>query len=178
MRSVGWLLVATATAVALATTACGGEPAAEAEPPVRRAAEYRSERLEVALEAASEVVRARGFHDDEGAALRGFLVDRGSATDAESLRSGNCYVIVAVASSAVRSLEVALYDSDGAAVARSGLTPALHYCPPTSGTYFVAARATGSGLFALRVFEGPTGIDVRLDDLPLGQERPFVEPAP
>ncbi len=150
---------------------CGEE--VEAEVPERRAAEYRSERVDVEMDRASEVVRTRGF-TDQGVVWRGFLVDRGAATDQVSLRSGNCYVVLGVASSAVESLELSLFDSDGAAVARNTPgTPALHYCPPGSGTFFVAVRASGSGLFAVRRFEGPAGIDVRLDDLaPSPSERP------
>ena len=166
-----------ASLLLLLILACEG---AEAEPtPPRRAAEFRSDVVDAALEQGSELVRTRGFQE-LGEPWRGFLVDRGSDVDQVSLRSGSCYVVLGVASEAVRSLELALYDSDGAEVDRQVAArdaeraelgaSALHYCPPRSGTYFVAVRSVGSGLFAVRRFEGPTGLDVRLEGLLLRRE--------
>ena len=155
----------------LTCAACTG---AEAEEPVRRAAEFRSDVVEVGLDADSELIRARGFADQSENAWRGFLVDGGAAVDQARFRSGNCYVVLAAASAGIQAMRLAVYDSDGAEVARSeDPRRALRYCPPQTGTYFVAVRATGSGLFAVRRFEGPTGLDIVLDDL-----RGPGEPAP
>ncbi len=156
--------------VAALGVAC--ENGAGAEPPVRRAAAFRSDAVEADLERAAAVVRTRGFTDLGDTPWRGFLVDRGAAVDEVRMGHGSCYVVVAAVSPAMRDLSIALYDSDGGEVAQSAPgTRALRYCPPQTGTYFVALRAEGSGLFAVRRFEGPTGLDVRLDDL-VGEARP------
>jgi len=147
----------------VALVACGDVEASQ--PPARRAAEFRSEVVDTALERASDVVRTRGF-SREGEVWRGFLVDRGVATDELSMRSGRCYVVLAVGSSAIEELDLRLHESAGGEVARSGAgTTALRYCPSRSGTYFLTARARGAGLFAVRRFRGPQGLDIRLDDL-------------
>ncbi len=139
---------------------------AEAEEPVRRAAEFRSDIVEEQLDTNSDLIRARGFADQAETAWRGFLVDGGAAVDQARFRSGNCYVVLAAASEGIEALRVGVYDSDGTEVARSEeQRRALRYCPPQTGTYFVAVRVNGSGLFAVRRFEGPTGLDIVLDDL-------------
>lgn len=148
------------------------ENGAGAVPPGRRAAEFRSEAVETELERAAAVVRTRGFTDLGETPWRGFLVDRGAAVDEARMERGSCYVVFAAVSAAMRDLTIALYDSDGGEVAQSAPgTRALRYCPPQTGTYFLALRADGSGLFAVRRFEGPTGLDIRLDDL-VGEARP------
>lgn len=150
-------------------SACDGD--ASADPPARRAAEFRSPAVEAELERAATVVRTRGFTDVDGTPWRGFLVDRGAAVDELRLRRGSCYVVLAAVSAAMEDLTIALYDSDGGEVAHSAPgTRALRYCPPQTGTYFVALRAEGSGLFAVARFEGPTGLDIRLDDLARDRE--------
>jgi hypothetical protein len=129
-------------------------------------------------------VLTRGFSTD-GEEWRGFLVEQGSAADEASLRAGTCYVILGAGSEALRELDLRIYDSDGTEVARdadTGPGAAILYCPPHVGTYYRAALATsGTGLFAVRRYAGPTGLDVRLDDLfrgapaapePAGGDRP------
>ncbi|MCZ7684853.1 MAG: hypothetical protein M5U28_41200 [Sandaracinaceae bacterium] len=38
--------------------------------------------------------------------------------------------------------------------------------PSQSGTYYVAAHASaGSGIFEVRAFRGPTGLEIRMDDI-------------
>lgn len=143
--------------------ACTG---AEAEEPIRRAAEFRSDVVEQRLDRDSDLIRARGFADQVENPWRGFLVDGGAAVDQARFRSGNCYVVLAAASAGIEAMRLGVYDSDGSEVARSEeQRRALRYCPPQTGTYFVAVRVTGSGLFAVRRFEGPTGLEVVLDDL-------------
>lgn len=136
--------------------------------PARRAAAFRSERVEEALDRASDVVRTRGFAP-EGDERRAFLVRHDTDVSETSMRAGTCYVVVASGSAALRELDVRIYDSDGGEVAQDTLvggSAALQYCPPQAGSYFVAVRATaGSGLFAMRRFSGPTGLEIRLDDL-------------
>ncbi|MEM9074532.1 MAG: hypothetical protein AAGE52_38915 [Myxococcota bacterium] len=149
--------------------ACGGE---ERAPQPRQAAEFHSETVESALESAAAVVRTRGFTEKAEEPWRGFLVDRGASVDEVRLRRGNCYVVLGATTPGVRSLTVTLHDSDGGEVARSGpAAGAVRYCPPRGGTYFVAVHADGSGLFAVRWFEGPTGLEIRLDDL-IAEGRP------
>lgn len=144
-----------------------GAEAAEA-PAVKRAADFRSEGVDEALDAAGRVVRTRGFARD-GEPWRGFLVHQDSEVNDASMRAGTCYVVAGAASSALRELDLRVFDSDGAEVAQDALTggrAALEYCPAQSGTYYVAARAVaGSGLFGVRRFQGPSGLDVRVDDL-------------
>jgi hypothetical protein len=148
--------------------ACDDEIVAEPAPSPRRASEYRSERLVPVLEAADEHVRTRGFAP-EGDEWRGFLVDQGSAVDEVALEAGACYVWIGAASTALVELSLRTYDSDGAEVAQDahpGATAALHFCPAHAGTYYVGALATrGTGLFAVRRYAGPTGLDLQLDDL-------------
>ncbi len=98
------------------------------------------------------------------------------------MHGGSCYLVVAAATDALRELDLRLFDSDGGEVAQDaqrGPGAALLYCPPHSGTYYVAALATqGTGLFGVRRFVGPTGLDVRLDNL-FGAhepEAPLVRP--
>lgn len=133
-----------------------------------RAAEYRSARVEEAVDAASEVVQTRGFStlDDD---IRGFLVEHAADVREKPMRSGTCYVVLAAATSAVRELDVRIYDSDGVEAVRDGsegARAALRFCPAQSGTYYVTVRASaGSGLYEVRTFRGPTGLDIRTDDL-------------
>ncbi len=156
--------------VALAAVGCGTEGAvAEVEEPQPSgAAEYRSARVSEAVEAASEVVQTRGFATRSDA-VRGFLVEHTAEVREKSLRSGTCYVVLAAASAAMRELDVRIYDSEGREVVSDsddGPTAALRFCPTQTGTYYVTVRAAaGSGLYEVRTFRGPTGLDIRTDDL-------------
>jgi hypothetical protein len=151
--------------------ACDAAPA-HGRPAVReapRAAELRSSAVQAALLEAGRVLRTRGFAP-VGDEQRGFVVSRGSLVQTAPLRSGSCYVAVGAGSTAVASLELTLHDSEGTPVAEaprsSGARPALRFCPPQSGTFYLAARAAiGSGIVGLRMFEGPGGLEVRVDDL-------------
>jgi hypothetical protein len=120
------------------------------------------------MDAAAEIVRTRGFAPS-GEPWRGFLVDRASDVRELSMRSGTCHVVLAGASSEVRELNLRVFDSEGSEVvqdATSGPLAALRFCPHQSGTYFVAVQVSaGSGLFEVRSFRGPTGLDVRMDDV-------------
>ncbi len=158
-----------AAALLSVVPACdGGVSADEPSEQPRPAAEFRSEHVRTILGAAEQTVQTRGFSGD-GDEWRGFLVEQGSAADEAQLRADTCYVIVAAGSEALRELDLRLYDSDGTEVARdtqNGPGAALHYCPPHAGTHYTAALATaGTGLFAVRRYAGPTGLDIRLDDL-------------
>lgn len=133
-----------------------------------RAAEYRSRRVERAVDGAAEVVETRGFAA-AGERWRGFLVEHGSDVREEPMRAGTCYVVLAASSTSVRELTLRVFDSDGGAVvadADTGPLAALRFCPAQSGTYYVAVQAAlGSGLFEVRTFRGPTGLEIRIDDL-------------
>jgi len=157
----------------------GGVSAEEGAPETHLAAEFRSEHVRTVLDAAEQTVQTRGFSSD-GEEWRGFLVEQGSAADEASLRAGTCYVILGAGSDALRELDLRVFDSDGTEVARdaqNGPGAALLYCPPHAGTYYTAALATsGTGLFAVRRYAGPTGLDVRLDDL--FREAPVAAPEP
>ncbi|GAB5548536.1 MAG: hypothetical protein RLO52_31215 [Sandaracinaceae bacterium] len=163
-------------ALALLLTACDGEAAladpagAPAEGPgdTPRAADYRSPRVQQAMESASDVVQTRGF-SALGEPWRGFLVDQAADVREQPMRAGTCYLVLGAGSSALRELNLRVFDSDGGEVvqdAMDGASAALRFCPSQSGTYFVAVRAAaGSGLFEVRIFRGPTGLEVRMDDL-------------
>lgn len=164
------LLRTTSLALALAlATACDEPAEAASAPEERRAAEFRSERVAAALDVADARVRTRGFTADSDEDFRGFLTERASTTDEAPMRSGNCYVVLGAGTPALRELDLRIFDSDGAEVAHdanTGRVAAAQYCPAQSGMYYLAAQATaGAGLFAVRRFRGPTGLDVRLDDL-------------
>lgn len=148
-----------------ATETDAPEPPAEQAP---RAAEFRSARVHEAVEAASDIVQTRGF-SAVGESWRGFLVDHDSDVRAQSMRAGTCYLALASASSAMRELNLRVFDSDGGEVVQDGTDgaiAALRFCPAQSGTYYLAVHASaGSGLFEVRTFRGPTGLEVRIDDL-------------
>lgn len=133
-----------------------------------RAAEFRSARVEAAIERADQTLRTRGFVPF-AAERRGFLVDQATDVAELSLRSGTCYAGLAVGSSALRELDLRIFDSTGNEVVQdttTGAAAALLFCPAQSGAYYLAVRASaGSGLFAVRSFQGPTGLDVRVDDV-------------
>lgn len=141
---------------------------ADRTPPPRRAEQFRSPPVDRALEAAAEIVRTRGFAK-EGEDERGFVVHRETEVMELPLKSGTCYVVVAVGSSALRELNLRVFDSDGGEVARdrqTGSRAAVHHCPPQSGLHYLGVRAAkGNGLYAVRRFRGPTGLDVRVDGL-------------
>lgn len=156
---------------ALALVACGCGQTTDAPTPIQdepRAAEYRSSRIAQAVDAAAEVVETRGFSEG-GESWRGFLVEHGSEVREVPMRTGTCWVVLAASSSNVRELILRVFDSDGGAVVEdtdSGPRAALRFCPSQSGTYYVAAQAAiGSGLFEVRTFRGPTGLEIRTDDL-------------
>lgn len=154
--------------LALALSACGEASGDAPEPPEERAAEYRSSSVQQAMDAAASLVRTRGFAGT-GEEWRGFLVDHASDVRELPMRSGTCYVVIGAASSAVRELNLRVFDSDGGEVVHdstSGALAALRFCPSQSGTYYVAAHASaGSGVFEVRAFRGPTGLEIRIDDI-------------
>lgn len=141
------------------------EPAPEG---ATRAEEFVSSHVSSSLGQLTRAATTRGF-TSEGTDRRGFLVERGPDVTPLSLRSGSCYLLVAAGSEAVRELEITLYHGDGTEIARddaTGRLAALHHCPPQSGTFYASVQATaGNGLYGLRSFRGPTGLDVRTDDI-------------
>lgn len=148
-----------------------------ATPPT--ASEFRSSRVQRAMDAASALIRTRGFAE-LGGEWRGFLVEHSSEVRELPMRSGTCYVAIAAASSGVRDLNLRFFDSDGREVVSDGATgplAALRFCPSQSGTYYVAlVAAAGSGLFEVRTFRGPTGLDIRMDDV-FREAAPMPDPA-
>ncbi len=156
-------------ACAVAWSGCPEPDALDPEPlDAVRADAFVSSRVAASLGQLSRAATTRGF-TLEGVERRGFLVERGPEVAEVSLRSGNCYLLIATASEAVRELEITLYDGDGTEVARDDATgplAALHHCPPQSGTFFASVQATaGNGLYGLRTFRGPSGLDVRTEDI-------------
>jgi hypothetical protein len=167
---------ASTTLCALALlAACGAEGPPDAGPPAGAEA-YRSGVVAGTIEAAAQRVRTRGFEPD-GAERRGFLVERATEVAEADLASGSCYVLLATASSGVRELELRLFDAEGSPLAQDGATgprSVLPFCPSRSGrTYVAVTAATGSGLYALRRFVGPSGLDLVPDDVfPRDEETP------
>jgi hypothetical protein len=159
---------------ALAGAACNASPASgTATPPPgpTPAADFRSPHVQATLDHAARLLRTRGYTPD-GTESRSFVVQHGTQVAPAPLRTGNCYVLVAAGSRAIGSLELAVYDGEGAKVAEPVGADAAHghaalrFCPPQSGGYWATVRAVdGSGLVALRRFRGPTGLELRLDDL-------------
>jgi hypothetical protein len=156
---------------------CGSGSEVDAGP--ARATEFRSSRVESVLEEASRIVRTRGFAP-EASEWRGFVVEQGTEVRSFGMRTGNCYVVLAAGSAALREIDLRIFDGDGAEVARDGEQGSLaviRHCPAQNGTYYLAVRAAvGSGLFAVREFRGPTGLPFRVDDVlravtPSGPER-------
>jgi hypothetical protein len=148
--------------------ACGDNVEAAPSPPPRLANQFRSDEVDRVLSGPDTIVATRGFSQD-GTVFRGFLVDHGSLVDEAELAARRCYVVVAGATAGVGELHLHLYGSDGSEVAADrhvGRLAAIGYCPPHPGTYYLTARATeGAGLFAVRRYAGPAGLDVRVDDL-------------
>jgi len=153
--------------IAGCSAGCSGSPEVDAGQ-VERAADFHSPRVEATIESASRVVRTRGFASD-GAEQRGFLVDQATEVRSIPMRTGSCWVILAAGSSALRELDLLVFDADGAEVARDGEQGAMavvRFCPAQNGTYYASLRAAaGSGLYALRTFRGPTGLAFRVDDV-------------
>lgn len=151
--------------------ACDADPPpapVEEGPEPTTAADYRSSQVERAMREASEVLRTRGFAE-MGTPRRGFLVEQAADVSEQAMRAGTCYVLLAAASTAMRELTIRVFDSDGGEVVQdttTGPRAALRYCPAQSGTHFATAEASaGTGLFELRWFRGPTGLEIRIDDL-------------
>jgi hypothetical protein len=152
-----------------AASDCGAEePTAPPDVPAAAGA-FRSVAVETAARAAVRVLRTRGY-EELGDPHRGFLVEGATLTLEAALRSDSCYVALLTSSEALIAATLTLHDSEGTAVARSGGVPAgdvaLRLCPTHSGTYYLGVRAdAGSGLVRVDLLSGPTGLDVRLDDL-------------
>ena len=180
-RSLAPLVLIVLTSAA-GTLACEASPASgkSATREAPRAAELRSARVREAVDAAARVLRTRGY-SPTGEEQRAFVVERASLVHELPLRSGSCYVAMGAASAALTALDLVLHDSDGAPVAHDDGPPdasaALRFCPPHSGTYSLVARSSaGNGIVAVRVFEGPRGLDVRIDDLFGPAELPGAAP--
>jgi hypothetical protein len=133
-----------------------------------RADAFVSSQVAAALGQMGRAATTRGFTRD-GVEHRGFLVERGPDVREASLRSGSCYLFVAAASEAVRELELTLYHGDGTEVGRddaTGRLAAFHHCPPQSGVFYLGVEATaGNGLYGVRTFRGPNGLDVPTEDI-------------
>ncbi len=161
-RSAIWMLPA------LLIFGCETPASAPEEPDESSAADYRSAPVERAMQEASEVLRTRGF-EEMGVPRRGFLVEQAADVSEQAMRAGTCYVLLAAATTAMRELTIRVFDSDGGEVVQdttTGPRAALRYCPAQSGTHFATAEASaGTGLFELRWFRGPTGLEIRIDDL-------------
>jgi hypothetical protein len=150
--------------------ACDAVPSAgdaAQDPTAPRAADFRSAAVDEALQTADQVIRTRGF-EPEGDPWRGFLVRQAAQVIPIALHASTCYLWAGTGSRALE-LDLRVYDSEGREVADDGISgrgAALRFCPSMPGTFYLAARsANGSGIFGVRRYVGPTGLDVRLDDL-------------
>lgn len=145
----------------------GGDPvdAGEGTEPARS---FASSRVAATLGQLSRATTTRGFEPD-GTERRGFLVEHSPEVVEVAWRSGACYVVVASATEAVRELELQVFDAEGTPIARDegrGPLAAMHVCPPQSGAFYVAVEASlGNGLYGVRSFRGPSGLEVRPADI-------------
>ena len=140
-------------------------PALPKEP---RADEYQSPFLAAELERITRDLSTRGFTRD-GAENRGFLAAPSTVAREQALHAGGCYVAVIVGTKAIGELDARMFDINGAEVATSNLEgphATFDYCPSQSGTYYVTVRAKqGAGLYEMRLFHGPSGVESRSEDL-------------
>jgi hypothetical protein len=167
LRDLATLCLASGVALG-GSLGCNENVEADEPEDVRRAEEFVSEEVRAVLDAADRAVETRGF-SRSGDEWRGFLVEHETLVHEAPLRAGSCTIVVGVGSRALVELDLRLYDSDGSAVAEDatrGNGSALRYCPPHTGMHYLAVLATaGDGLYAARRFDGPTGLDVPVDDL-------------
>ena len=156
-------LVLSLTSSAFWLVGCPEPPVQETVEPSEEETPFVSLELDQRLDAAAAGARERGFTAQSGEPWRGFIVDGGTEVQELDLRSGRCHAFIVVGSSAIENLRMTLHDSEGVELLRAD--GGLQHCPSQSGVYFLALRSTGSGLFAARRFEGPAGLDLRLEDL-------------
>jgi hypothetical protein len=162
-------------------TACEERETIAADEVAPAAGAFRSVAVEESAAAATRTLRTRGY-EEVGEPRRAFLVEGAALTLETSLRSGSCYVALLASSDALTAATLTLHEGDGAAVARSSGVPsgdvALRFCPAHTGTYYLGVRAdAGSGLVHVALLSGPSGLDVRLDDLFGPHEAPRAEGA-
>jgi hypothetical protein len=151
--------------VAVAGYGCGST---DTEPSGRTPEPFRSDALEQGLDRVRARLETRGLAE-EGEPFRGFLVQAETVVHEAPLDSGECAVLAARASSGVHGVELQLFDVEGTSVARVAAPAphaALRYCAPQRGLYYVGVRSTeGHGLYELRRFRGPRGLELRLEGL-------------
>ncbi|MEM6958877.1 MAG: hypothetical protein AAF645_24560, partial [Myxococcota bacterium] len=146
----------------LCLCSCASERAVEIEADGDAPPGFVSGELEARLEEADGRLRARGL-SEETFAWRGFLIDGDADARELELQRGACHAFVAAVSSGISEIDLVLHDSEGIERARGSGT--LRLCANESGVHFLSVRAAGSGLFSVRRYVGPTGLDVRLDDV-------------
>ena len=146
----------------------GCEHRAQGHEPQAAAGEFRSEDVDRSLAAADVVMRTRGY-TPEWDVRRGFLVERDSEVIEISLAVDACYVATAAGSAAMDNIDLRIFSSGGSEAARdttTGAQTAAAYCPPHPGVHYLAVQAeSGTGLFGVQLFRGPSGLDMRLDDV-------------
>ncbi len=145
----------------------GCKPAQSKETPLQdtRAVEFFSAKVNQRLERLNKALRTRGF-TELNEPWRGFLVEQVPSVRELRLKARRCYVVAAVTSDGVQTVQIWLMDSEGAD-AMHGVSAhrgaGLRYCPTQSGTFYVVTRSSvGHGLVAEQVFFGPTGLEVDL----------------
>lgn len=129
--------------------------------------------VEARLNMAREPLRARGFVP-QGVATFGTLAEGGALRHVEVLTLDHCYALVAAASDGLTDVDLFVYDTQGAEIARDigrDAAPALQFCPLEAGPHTVEVRAfSGTGAVALAVLSGspeapsPVGEDAARGD--------------
>jgi hypothetical protein len=115
------------------------------------------EQIEEHFAQARGALRARGFQPSGEPTLRR-VGEGGTLRVPVTLQAERCYVVVG-RSDGVRDIDLFLFDTSGAEVARdlaADAEPTLEHCPAAAGRYTVELRAfEGAGAVGVLLFEGP-----------------------
>ncbi len=149
-------------------------------PPPELGAEPAGRSIEAALAAAS-LREAELGRMPEGAVTRTRLAEHENFTRAVPLLADSCYAIAAVSGPAMRDLDLAVHDPDGALVSRDTSRERdarVAFCTSTRGNYRLSARAyEGHGELGLQLFRVPEQSGARPPGLVGGARVRYAEQA-
>ncbi len=126
--------------------------------PVEPRADAASPAIEARLQALLQRMRPRGYQL-EGEVRRAVLGPRESGRTALPLEPGACWALAAISGEGATDIDLFLYDSSGAEVARdigTDTDPVVELCPTLLTTYAAEVNMyEGAGPYALAVLRGP-----------------------